>query len=248
MSFLLFGMLDSFLLDNHGFSLYNFEHVTVLVLFVLSCLFGFYWIRKNLSEQEQISLAVWLCGLAMFFQLLKVTLRLYLGVFDHREDLPLQLCNMLPFAMFYVMKTKNRKLFGVLFFWIMAGTFQSLITPTLKDSFPHYESMRYWVVHGGLSYIALYGVFVYRWHLTFKDAILSAIGMNILALCMTPINLLLGSNYLYLIDKPPGKTMYDLLGPWPWYILSLEGVIVVLFGLLLIPFYVYRWLTPNVND
>ncbi len=225
--------------DNERFSLYNFEHCTVIALFIISCIY-FFRLGNRWSQEKKLNVGLWICMAAAFFQLFKVFMRLYLGNFDHTEDLPLQLCNMLPFAMWYTFKTKSRYLFGIFFFWIMAGTFQSLITPTLTDSFPHYESMRYWVVHGGLSFIALYGVFVMRWHLDIWDGIRSAIGMNILALCMTPLNLILGSNYLYLFDKPPGKTMYDLLGPWPWYILSLEGVIVVLFGLLLIPFYVFK--------
>ncbi len=231
---------ERFTTDTQSFSVYNSEHLIVIFVFLGLCLWSFFKFRDYFDEDTRFKIAMAVCITAGVFQLLKVFMRLYLGNFDHTEDLPLQLCNILPFFMWFTFYKRSKWWFGIFFFWIMAGTFQSMITPTLKDSFPHYESLRYWVVHAGLSYIALYGVFVIGWRLTWKDAIRSAIGMNVLALLMTPINLLLDSNYLYLIDKPPGKTLYDLLGPWPWYILSLEGVIVVLFGVLLIPFYVFR--------
>lgn len=161
---------------------------------------------------------------------------MHLGVFDIRNDLPLHLCNIMPFFMPLIMLKKWRFGWSILFFWICAGTFQALITPTHVESFPHYESIRYWAVHAGLTMMAVYGAVVYGWRLTWKDALFSAIGMHVLAMIIYPINVLLNSNYLYLMAKPPGKTMYDLLGPWPWYIISLEGVILVLFSLLLIPF------------
>jgi hypothetical integral membrane protein (TIGR02206 family) len=75
---------------------------------------------------------------------------------------------------------------------------------------------------------------------TWKDALFSAIGLNLIALVIYFANLIFDSNYMYLNAKPPGVTIYSILGPWPWYILSLEGVIFILFSLLLIPF---EWLS-----
>lgn len=62
------------------------------------------------------------------------------------------------------------------------------------------------------------------------------IGLNIFALLVTPINLYLGSNYLFLMAKPAVKTIYDYLGPWPYYILSIEVAMIGVFGLILIVF------------
>ncbi|MBK7633257.1 MAG: TIGR02206 family membrane protein [Saprospiraceae bacterium] len=123
---------------------------------------------------------------------------------------------------------------------MIAGCAQSIFTPTLTESLPHYEAVRYWVVHAVIILGALYGIFVYGYKPTIKDAIFSAIGMNILAAFLYPINVALGSNYMYLNGKPAGKTFYDLLGPWPDYILVLEFVIIIFFSLLLVPFYWHR--------
>ena len=42
---------------------------------------------------------------------------------------------------------------------------------------------------------------------------------------------------MFMVAKPDGKTMYDLLGDWPYYILQLEFVALLLFSLIYLPFY-----------
>jgi hypothetical integral membrane protein (TIGR02206 family) len=50
------------------------------------------------------------------------------------------------------------------------------------------------------------------------------------------VNLLTGSNYGFLRSNPALASLLDLLGPWPWYILWLEVLAVLLFTLLYLPF------------
>ena len=49
------------------------------------------------------------------------------------------------------------------------------------------------------------------------------------------INGLTGWNYGYLCRKPAAPSLLDLLGPWPWYLLALEGVALATFWLLALP-------------
>lgn len=43
-------------------------------------------------------------------------------------------------------------------------------------------------------------------------------------------------NYMFLKHAPLGGSLIDLLGPWPWYILSLVGVALVLFVIAYLPY------------
>lgn len=51
-----------------------------------------------------------------------------------------------------------------------------------------------------------------------------------------PLNYVLDSSYLYLRHKPEQATLIDLLGPWPWYILGLALVAVLVAVVLYLPF------------
>ena len=228
-------MFDSFLIDNGTFFPYTGEHFWTVLWSVLIGISIILYARR-LNEDKQRRFALIFGMLILFSQLVKIPIRIYLGVFDITEDLPLQLCNMLPFVLPFAVYFKKRLLWAILFMWVMAGTFQSLITPTLVESFPHYEYFRYWIVHCGLVALALYPIFVYGFKLKLSDVWKSLLALNILAFIMYLINLGLDSNYMYLMAKPPGRTLYDILGPWPWYILSLEFVALLLFSLLYLPF------------
>lgn len=230
-------MFDIFLKENGGFINYGLEHglcFTGCILFIAACLiFGK---RFWNTDQQKMYITV-ICTLGALTQLFKVIYKWQVGIFDQTNDFPLHLCNIMTLVMPFIMWFKWRFLWGVTFFWILAGCAQSIFTPTLTESLPHYEAVRYWAVHAVIILGALYGLYVYGYKPTVKDAVLSVLGMNMLAAILYPVNLVLGSNYMYLNGKPPGKTFYDLLGPWPDYILVLEFVIILVFSLILLPFY-----------
>jgi hypothetical integral membrane protein (TIGR02206 family) len=55
------------------------------------------------------------------------------------------------------------------------------------------------------------------------------------------VNWLLGSNYMFIARKPDTPSLIDVLGPWPWYILSLEAIALVVFLALYAPFVIRDW-------
>jgi hypothetical integral membrane protein (TIGR02206 family) len=59
----------------------------------------------------------------------------------------------------------------------------------------------------------------------------------LLAAVIFPLNFLHPDmNYMFLKHPPLGGSLIDLLGPWPWYLLSLMGVALVLFVLAYLPY------------
>ena len=240
-------MDNAFFTDNFNFKNYSLEHLMVIIVSVLLSVLIILFAKKKLSPRHQKLFGFYLAIIILFSQLAKVFIKMHLGVFDKSHDLPLHLCNMMPFFVPIAMLYRSRIIWAVLFFWIMGGTFQSLITPTLQHSFPHYEFFRYWFVHCGLVMIMIYGAVVLGFRLTIKDAILSAVLLNVLAFIIYNVNNLLDSNYLYLQAKPAGTTLYSFLSPWPWYILQLELVLVVLFTMIYLPFHFIRPKEEQIN-
>ena len=61
--------------------------------------------------------------------------------------------------------------------------------------------------------------------------------INLYALGIYFVNDALGSNYLMVNAKPDVPSLLDLLPAWPWYILWMEGIGLITFIVLYVPFY-----------
>jgi len=59
---------------------------------------------------------------------------------------------------------------------------------------------------------------------------------NIYMVAIFFLNRAIGSNYLFIAEKPPSPTLMDALSPWPWYIPQLEILAFIMLFILYIPF------------
>ncbi|MBK8700497.1 MAG: TIGR02206 family membrane protein [Saprospiraceae bacterium] len=221
--------MDAYFLDQRDFVNFGMEHLVLFTVYTLLCALILYGSRKYWSEVRQEKFIIGFLIVITSLQLVKPFIRLHYGMFDIRDDLPLHLCNMLPLMLLITLALKWRLGFAVLFFWVICGTSQSLFTPSVTERFPHYESIRYWTVHFGVIFAALYGLMVYRWKLNLGDVWRSWLWLNILALCMYFVNRVLESNYWYLMGKPTGPSVMDALRRWPYYLIELEAITLLAF-------------------
>jgi uncharacterized membrane protein YwaF len=49
-----------------------------------------------------------------------------------------------------------------------------------------------------------------------------------------------GANYMYLRSKPPTASLFDVMGPWPWYLAEAGVLGIALLFILEAPFRVLR--------
>ncbi len=230
-------MNSAFLQDNFTFMVNSAEHFwssTLFTLFFLACLLVS---RSLYPSSKERKILLFMCSLVFIAHPMMLIGRFISGTFDHTEHLPFHLCNIMGFLLPLALYLKNKTLWSVLYYWIMLGTIQSLVTPTLEHSIPHYEYWRYFIIHAGLVLLALYPIFVYGWRLKFYHAVRAMIFMNLVALVVYFIDLLIGANYMFMVGHPKGNTIYNLLGEWPIYFLNLEWFMAIGFALLTLPFY-----------
>lgn len=233
--------MNAFFLDRHDFVPYGVEHGLILVLYSLIGLGIIYYCRQQPEREKYRKHLSYFLAFITILQLVKPFIRLHFGIFDIKNDLPLHLCNMLPLFMWLSIRFNSRLWFSILFFWVIIGTTQSLFTPTVTETFPHYESIRYWTVHFRLTFAALFGWLVIGFIPTPRHALLSLLVFNILALSIYFINVSLDSNYWYLNGKPKEATLLDSLWHWPNYIIQLEIISLSSFlGLA----YLIKWVSP----
>lgn len=218
-----------------GFHSFSLEHFSTL----FACgLVTFVVIQKGKASDVEMktNIALVLSGLTFSTLLIEAMVKGSEGTYDYLSDLPLFLCDLVAVLLPFILYHKNRKWIGILYFWAMAGTLQALITPDLKDGFPSFHFFRYFLTHAGIVAAVLYTVVVWKIRISWKDFFNAILFAQFYLVAIHLINQLLGSNYAYTMQKPPGPTILDLMGPWPWYILWGEFLMILLFLLLMLPF------------
>lgn len=151
--------------------------------------------------------------------------------------MPLQLCSISLLLATVMLLTRSYSLFEFLYLPGMAGALQAILTPDLGHySYPHFRTFEFFIAHGAVVAAAFFMIVVEGYRPTWKSLIRAFLALNLLALLIAGINKLIGANYMFLIAKPENASLLDILGPWPWYILSLEAVALVMFLLLYTPF------------
>ncbi len=157
--------------------------------------------------------------------------RLYIG-----NILPMHLCDWATFIVVAALLTRSKFLCDLSYFWGLGATIHAIITPNLAGGVPLFYCVGFFVSHCGI--IVAVGVLViglgYRPDL--KGMVRAMLWTQVYAAAALTVNIFTGANYGFLMGKPEALSLMDWLAPWPWYILQLELLMVILFGLLLLPF------------
>jgi hypothetical integral membrane protein (TIGR02206 family) len=156
--------------------------------------------------------------------------------FSAATSLPFALCDLATLIAAAALLTRVRVLVELTWFWGLAGTLQSLLTPDLSEPFPSLVFVEYVLAHAGIVCAALVLVVGERIR-PGRGAVLRvfAITLGYTAL-VGLVDWATGGNYMYLRRRPGNWTLLSVLGPWPWYIASAAGVALLLFFLLDLPF------------
>jgi len=148
--------------------------------------------------------------------------------------LPFNMCNYTLVLAAFMMIFRSKKLFNLVYFWSI-GAVLAIMTPDIRVAFPNYSNISFFVTHYYIYFAVFYGLKYFKFNITFDALKKSYIYINGIMLVLFPLNFLLNTNYMFLKKKPVSSPM-DFLGPWPYYIVSLEVVMIILFTLMYLPF------------
>ena len=137
------------------------------------------------------------------------------------------MCNLTLIIAILTMLTKSQKLFQLTYFWCLGALF-AVITPDIKYSFPHPLTLSFYITHFYLLFAAIYGILFFNFKPTFKGWVNSFITLNIFAFIIFFINKKLGTNYLYINKIPDFSSPLDYFGQWPYYIIVVEIIYLIL--------------------
>ncbi len=159
------------------------------------------------------------------------------GAWNLREHLPLHSCAFSIWCTVYMLLTRSYRVYEIVFFVGIAGATQVLITPNAGIyGLPHFRALQTLTSHGLLVIALVYMTAIEGFRPSWRSVLKAMLALNVYLLLVHGINIMLGSNYLYTMHKPPTASLLDLLGPWPWYLLVCELLALALFSLLMLPF------------
>ncbi len=159
-----------------------------------------------------------------------------LGDFSRQNALPFHLCDVAAFAGALALLKRRQLAAELCYFFGLTGTLQGLITPALREDFPHMRFFAFFLGHSSVVIAALYVVFGLRL-IPRANAPQRLLGWLLVYTAVAgAINAVLRTNYGFLCRKPPSPSLMDVLGPWPWYVASLGAFGWVIFTLLNLPF------------
>jgi hypothetical integral membrane protein (TIGR02206 family) len=219
-----------------AFHPFSNQHLVMLAL-IIGCVGLLVWAANRLPPRVRL----WI-GRGLGFLLLGYVLAIYFQkVFTHElsweSSLPLELCHCVLIACLAALFFPNQLASEIAYFWGFGGTLQAVLTPEITQGFPSWEFIQFFWSHGTILLAIVFLIalgFVPRsgsvWRMFFL--------VNLYAAVVGSLDAFFHWNYGYLCQKPINPSLLDYLGPWPWYIVSLELISILIFLLLDLP---WRW-------
>lgn len=218
----------------HPFSREHYVTVAIGALITAALLFA----GKRGGNSRQLA-----TGILAFFNLASYPLNqaAWLSLGDKvalDNILPLHLCDIAAIIAGFALLTRRPILCALTYFWGLAATFQALLTPAISMGFPAWPFLTFFIQHFAIVAAALYLPMVEGWRPRqplWKGPMEVYMWSVIYLSFAMGANYLLGTNFGFASRPPDNPSLIDHLGPWPWYLFSMQAIAVLLFFLLALP-------------
>ncbi|MFC4321025.1 YwaF family protein [Litchfieldia salsa] len=224
-----------FKIIDERFQLFSISHL-IMILLLVGTVFALYFLRNSLSIKGKGVVRYFLAGFLILSELTLYMWYSYTDVWNPVDSLPFQLCSISLILSIVMLLWRNFFLFEVTFFLGVGGALQAMLTPELVYDFPHYRYFHFFLAHIAIILASFYMIWFEGYRPTMRSVWKAFVTLNILAVGVFFVNEMTGGNYMFLSRKPTNPSLIDLLGPYPWYLLSLEVAALGIFCLLYLPF------------
>ena len=152
-----------------------------------------------------------------------------------KEKLPLHLCGVGLYLTSYVLIRPRQLLYEFAFFLGLSGTLQAIITPNFSEDPTLFHFTQFFITHCGIVVGVLFATWAMRMRPRLRGVLYTWLAANVLVAVAGLANWLGGWNYMFLCAKPDGHSPFFFV-PWPWYLLVLEPVALLMFYVFYVPF------------
>jgi hypothetical integral membrane protein (TIGR02206 family) len=205
------------LLTATGFEQFGTSHLVALAVFILGIWPVVALGRHHRGRPSAIRVSRAYAVLIPCFTIPLQVIDFLPGNYSLQTTLPLQLCDFAWIAAVAALWTHRPMPVALTYYWGLALTTQALITPALDNDFPDPKFIAYWCMHLLIVWAAIFLTWGLGLHPTWQDFRRTVAITTAWAVTVFCVNLAIGTNYGFL-NRKPGRSILDLLGPWPVYV------------------------------
>ncbi|MCH6266215.1 MULTISPECIES: TIGR02206 family membrane protein [Neobacillus] len=210
------------------FEMFSISHWMIIAILLAGSTAIFVNRRKFFDNNKWRKVEI---GAAVSLILIELTYHFWMyinGDWDVSHAIPLELCSISLILTVLLLLTRKKIIYEILLFTALLGASQAIFTPALNFDFPHFRFFHFFYTHLMDIWVVFYFTWVKGYRPTIWSVVKLFVFLNVLMPIIMWINKLVGGNYMYLSHKPKTASLLDVLGPYPYYILSLEGLLISL--------------------
>lgn len=213
------------------FKVFGNSHLAVLGLLIAGIIIIWYWLPRQTIVMHKSFRLMLIVGLIL--QLLAFnSWHLYFGTFDATRFLPFHLCTISVYLIIFALVTNNNFVNKLVLFWSPVSAFVAIALPDMSasENFPSFRFIEFFGSHLLIIWACVYILRIVKPQIAFRDCVISFACLIGTLPVVLVINLLLKSNYMYLMSRPAGGQM-DFLPGEPWHVAGLIIIFAVVFVL-----------------
>lgn len=230
------------------FRFFSTSHLTALLIIIAINIILVLMMKRFGTRSREKIIGYILASILILQELSLNIWRLYTGHWAMGTSLPLHLCGAAVVLSAIMLVTKSYQLYEIVYFWGLGGAIQALLTPDIGPyAFPHYRFFHFFVSHGSIVTASIFATFIYGFRPQSRSIRKVFLITNIYMVFIAGFNYLFDGNYLFICRKPDTASLLDFMGPWPWYIISLEIVGLISFYVYYSPFFIKDYFKRRVS-
>ena len=233
--------------EPNEFSYFSMAHLMpILIMAVL--IYLIYRFRKQIRNwKHEETLRIVMAAVLLLSDSAYFWHKIYLQVGQPADHLPVTVCGWAAIMAAFMLLTKRRGIFDVVYFFVLAGSSNALITPAvIMDNGPtHFRYYQFWIEHTSIFIAVFYMLFVYGYRINFKSMLRSFGVLLLLGAIAIAINSVIpNANYLFLSTTEVGDSVLNFLPSNFWLrLLMMASAISFLYFLAYLP-----WIFINKKE
>ncbi len=221
-----------------SFQAFGLSHVFVMLIMAGSLLLGLTVSRNGTRPRADMAIRGSLATLLILNFIGYGVRQCLRGTLRWQEALPFQLCDWTMIVVTIALLNGGRQHWlEPAYFWGIGGSLQAVITPNLQFDFPDLRFLSFFIDHGGIVLGVVYLMITRRFRPAFASVWWTLLWSEIYFAVTLLVDRITGVNYGFLLHKPEAASLLSLLSDSrPLYLLQMQGVAIVFFLLLYLPF------------